>query len=182
MTNPVRKGPRVSQRTWHKHKNQHVLYSPRPSGVLQSFCCVLVFSRRTLEKKLDYYAFASPLLCGAPPFKVTQDHLGGAFFCQSSAELHVLACSLDTEFCSSRARVLQVFWSSFLVVIVPSRFRSRCGLYTVRADQTSAGHGGPRGSDLGKIGLVKKKCVAEMIVTCLLPALTVCYAYSSSWV
>lgn len=79
-------------------------------------------------KKLDYYAFASPLLCGAPPFKVTQDHLGGAFFCQSSAELHVLACSLDTEFCSSRARVLQVFWSSFLVVIVPSRCRSRCGL------------------------------------------------------
>lgn len=39
-------------------------------------------------------------------------------------------------------------------------------------DQTSAGHGGPGGSELGKNRAVKK-CVAEMIVTCLSPALMV---------
>lgn len=41
-------------------------------------------------------------------------------------------------------------------------------------DQPSAGHGGPGGSDLGKNrARAVKKCVAEMIVTCLLPALMV---------
>lgn len=105
--------------------------------------------------KVDQPPSASIVPCWSPWFKVTEDHLRRAFFlpeeCCTSWQVPGLAGSLETQSCSSRAAVLQVFWSSVwssLMVnvphAVPSSNRSRCGLLTVSVDQTCLGTRGER--------------------------------------